>query len=379
MGEIQTAPDARTEVTEMTEATRLVDLTTSDAPRVALRRVGVGAAWVGAWTAIVLVMAGVVSSQKRIPFSYAVTSEAVNYYALALVSLVVWLASARMAAQRWSLARQVGGQIALGVALIAAWQATYFAYLWSAIGPHVWNRVYRGTWMFQLLNAGVLYGAVLAATLATQAARRARQQERRQHELALLARDAEMKALTAQLEPHFLLNTLNSVMALMETQPADARQMLERLSELLKAAFDEMQEHDVALGRELDLTEAYLGIEQVRFADRLLVSIDVPDDIRHVRVPPFLLQPIVENAVKHGVAPFSRSGSVAIAGRRDGSTVRIEISDSGPGFDPRSAGTRGRGFALAERRLKAFSPSGTLHVEPRDDDGRCMVIVTFPA
>jgi two-component system, LytTR family, sensor kinase len=370
----------------MTDATTIlaagrpvIDLTASDGSRVGGRRAAVALVWFGGWTAIVFAMAGVISSQKRIPFSYAVTSEAMNYYTLATASLAVWFASARMAAQRWSLAQQIGGQVALAVVLIAAWQGIYGAYLWSVIGPFVWSRVYRGTWMFQLLNAAVLYGAVLGATLATQAARRARQHERRQHELALLARDAEMKALTAQLEPHFLLNTLNSVMALMEAQPDDARRMLERLSELLKAAFDEIQEHDVALGRELDLTEAYLGIEQVRFADRLQMSIDAPDEVRDVRVPPFLLQPIVENAVKHGVAPFSRPGSILIAARRDGPWVRITISDSGPGFDPAAADTRGHGFGLAERRLKAFAPAATLHVERRDCDGRFTVVIALPA
>jgi len=266
----------------------------------------------------------------------------------------------------------------LGIVLVAAWQLIYGGYLRLLVGPSVWSRVYRGTWMFQLINASVLYAGVLGTTLAIQAARRSRIHERRQHELALLARDAELRALSAQLEPHFLLNTLNSVMALMETQPADARRMLERLSELLKAAFDGMQEHDVALGRELSLIEAYLGIEQVRFADRLRVTIDVPEPLREVRVPPFLLQPVIENAIRHAVAPFSRPGSIAIRARRSGGIVRIEISDSGPGFDRSSGPARGRGLSLAEQRLRTFAPSGELSVE-RNADGLFTVVLAFPA
>src|SRR5262249_2745459 len=160
-----------------------------------------------------------------------------------------------------------------------------------------------------------------------------------------------MRALTAQLEPHFLLNTLNSALALIETSPADARAMLERLAELLKAALDEMQENEVTLGRELDLISAYLGIEQVRFADRLRVSLDIPDPFRPMSGPPFPLQPLVENAIKHAVAPRPTATRVDIRGRRDGSAVRIEIADSGPGFDRDRVSARGHGLTITERRL----------------------------
>jgi sensor histidine kinase YesM len=356
----------------------VIDLTASDASRVAVRRAGLALAWLGAWTAVVVMMAGIVSTQKQIPFRYVIDSEAVNYYSLAAVSLVLWFASARMAARRWSLKRQIAGQLALALALIAVWQLTHGAYLRWMIGPSFWDLVYHDTWMFQLFNAVVLYSALVGVTLATQASRRAREHERVQHELALLARDAELRALTAQLEPHFLLNTLNSVMALLEAQPAAARDMLERLAELLKAAFDEMREHDVSLGHELALIDAYLGIEQVRFPDRLQVTTDVPDELCAVRVPPFLLQPIVENAIKHGVAPFSRPGSIVVRARRDGARVRIEISDSGPGFDRSGALVHGGGLSLAERRLQAFAPSGEVLVE-RNPEGLFTIILAVPA
>src|SRR5204862_7098807 len=103
-----------------------------------------------------------------------------------------------------------------GAVLTAAWQSAYAAYMWSVMGPLVWDKVYRGTWMFQAINACVFYGGVLGGTLAVQAARRARENERRQHALVLTAREAELRALSAQLEPHFLLNTLNSVLALVD-------------------------------------------------------------------------------------------------------------------------------------------------------------------
>jgi two-component system LytT family sensor kinase len=334
------------------------------------------AIWFAGWTAFVLVMSGVVSTQKGIPFAYAMASESVNYYTLAAVSLVVWFASTAIAARRWGPARQTATHVALGVILIAVWQSLYGGYMRSVIGPLVWSRLYRGNWMFMLMNACVLYGGVLGGMLAVQSARRAREHERRQHELALAAREAELRALNAQLEPHFLLNTLTSVLALVDERPRDAKIMIERLSELLKAAFDEMEEPDVPLGRELDLLAAYLGIEQVRFGDRLRVSIDVPESLRAIPVPPFLLQPIVENAIKHAVAPRPGPACISIAAQDVNGRVRIDVVDSGAGFDYAAASRRGRGLQLSERRLKAYAPSGELYVEKTA--AGFAVVVTLP-
>ena len=152
--------------------------------------------------------------------------------------------------------------------------------------------------------------------------------------------------------------------------------MIERLSELLKAAFDEMEEPEVPLGRELDLLEAYLGIEQVRFHDRLVVTIDVPDDVRDTPVPPFLLQPIVENAIKHAVAPLAGPAFITVKARRIAGRVRIDVIDSGRGFELEAGARRGRGLELAERRLEAHAPSGELHVE-RSAAGFA-VVLTLP-
>jgi histidine kinase/histidine kinase/DNA gyrase B/HSP90-like ATPase len=344
-------------------APTVVDLVAPFPGRPLARRAKYIGVWAGGWTALVVVMASVVSVQKYVPFVYSLRSEAVNYYSLAAVSIVLWQASARISARSWSVGRQAVAHVALGVLLTACWQGVYGMYMWSVMGSQVWERLYRGTWMFQATNAFVLYSAVLAGTLAWQSARRAHAQERRQHELLLAAREAELRALNAQLEPHFLLNTLNSVLALVDNRPADARLMLERLSELLKATFDEMEEPTVPLGRELDLMAAYLGIEQIRFADRLRVTIDVPEALRDVPVPPFFVQPIVENAIKHAVAPNRGAAFIAITARASDGRLRIAVADSGRGFDYASAARRGHGLQLAERRLAAHAPDATIDVE----------------
>lgn len=335
------------------------------------------ALWLAGWTAFVMLMATILNAQKGVPFRYALESAAVNYYALALCSVGVWYGSARLAARGSGLAAQTAVQIVMGAVLVTLWQGAYAFYLWLEMGPGVWTKVYGSSLLFQMLNAVILYGCVVGGTLAVQSARRERLHERRQHELALAAREAELRALNAQLEPHFLLNTLNSVLALVDTSPREARVMIERLSELLKAAFDEMEEPEVPLGRELDLLEAYLGIEQVRFGDRLRVTIDVPEAVRETPVPPFLLQPIVENAIKHAVAPIAGPAFITVSARHIEGRVRILVVDSGRGFDYQAGARRGRGLQLAERRLQAHAPSGQLSVE-RSAAGFC-VVLTLPA
>src|SRR5262245_20993687 len=325
MGEIRADPRAR----QMTT----FDLTAGEPDTSHRIRLSTAAGWLAGWTALVVAMAGIVSTQKNVPFGYSLVSEAVNYYTLAAISVVVWFASAAISARRWPLGVRAAAHVALGVLLTAIWQVVYGVYMWSVLGPYVWDKLYRGTWMFQAMNACVFYAGVLGGTLAVQSARRARANERRQHALVLAAREAELRAVSAQLEPHFLLNTLNSVVALVDDRPADARVMIERLSDLLRAAFDEMEEPEVPLGRELDLLGAYLGIEQVRFGDRLRVAVDVPEPLRRVPVPPFLLQPVVENAIKYAVAPRAGPAFITITARETSGRVRIDVADSGGGFE----------------------------------------------
>src|SRR5262249_19600334 len=268
---------------------------------------------------------------------------------------------------------RVLAHVAIGVVLVAAWQSSYAFYMMRAIGPGAWTRIFAGTLLFQMSNAAILYGGIVAVTLAMQSAARERAQEQRQHALALAAREAEMRALLARLEPHFLLNTLNSILALVESSPRDASLMIERLSAWLESTFDEMDEATVPLGRELDLLEAYLGIEQIRFGDRLRVTIDASPTLRAMPVPPLLLQPLVENAIKHGVSAINRPASIAVTARADQGRVRLAVVDSGPGFDLAHATGRGRGLELVERRLAAFEPTAELSTE-RTPSGFSVVV-----
>ena len=178
-----------------------------------------------------------------------------------------------------------------------------------------------------------------------------RLRQQREGQLEVVAREAELQAIKAQLQPHFLLNSLNSVLALIRHDPAAAEQMLGRLASLLHGVFDRLDQQFVPLAPELDMLRDYLEVEQMRFDDRLRFDIRLDSKAGAVLVPPLLLQPLVENAVKHGIEPYmhpARSPSMRgllMAGCRSRLPTRVRARMAA------TAGGTGRGIELTRRRL----------------------------
>lgn len=144
---------------------------------------------------------------------------------------------------------------------------------------------------------------------------------------------ARNQNLLAQLQPHFLFNALNSISSLIHADPEAADRMVAKLGDLLRLSLETGSGQEVRLERELALAESYLAIERVRFGDRLEVALEVPAALAQARVPQFVLQPLVENAIRHGIAPRSRPGRITIRASREGETLVLEVRDDGAGFD----------------------------------------------
>jgi len=206
------------------------------------------------------------------------------------------------------------------------------------------------------------------------------ERERREQEIAKLATEAELRALRAQINPHFLFNALTTIGYLIQSAPTRALDTLMRLTALLRSVLRSEGEF-TTLGRELDLIEAYLDIEHARFEQRLRVRIDVPQALRTIRLPPLLLQPIVENAIKHGIAPLRHGGDVTVTARIQGSTPRtlvLTVNDTGAGA---AAGEldRGRedgvGLSNVERRLaRQYGSAATLAITTEAGSGTTVEI-----
>jgi two-component system, LytTR family, sensor histidine kinase AlgZ len=198
----------------------------------------------------------------------------------------------------------------------------------------------------------LLYLLVLAMHYVLDASEKAHEQEQRAAELRTLAREAELQALRERLNPHFLFNSLNSIAALVADRPEEARTMCALLSDFLRTTLGMSERATIPLAEELALAQRYLAVERVRFGDRLTVSADFDPAAADVLVPPLLLQPLVENAVKHGIAGRLAGGTLTLVTKRVGDRVTIVVENPTDEDAPKAAGT-GLGLTNVARRVAA--------------------------
>jgi signal transduction histidine kinase len=192
---------------------------------------------------------------------------------------------------------------------------------------------------------------------------------------ASLAR-AQLDNLQGKLQPHFLFNTLNSIAALIREQPRLAEQMVGMVGELLRASLSVSDAPEVSLARELSLLEKYVAIERLRFQDRLTIAIDIPAELQSARVPQFLLQPLVENAIRHGVGPREAPGSVRVTAESDETRLRLRVEDDGIGMQaawPRNGS--GIGLSATRERLRQlYGHRQRLEISPGAEAGTVVTI-----
>ncbi|MCW5968628.1 MAG: histidine kinase [Blastocatellales bacterium] len=191
---------------------------------------------------------------------------------------------------------------------------------------------------------------------------------------------SELQALKMQLHPHFLFNTLNSIAALMHEDPDTADRMIARLGDFLRLTIQSAGAHTVALAEELKFLEYYLAIERLRFQDRLATAFEVEPDALSVPVPNLLLQPIVENAIRHGVAQIDRPGRLVIRARRSGEMLLLEVEDNGPGINsaPDSASGLNVGLANTRARLEALYGANHRLELMKSPEGGVLVQIGIP-
>ena len=172
-------------------------------------------------------------------------------------------------------------------------------------------------------------------------------------QLEKLAKETRLELLLQQLHPHFLFNTLNSLSALvMEGRSDDADAMIVKLSRFLRRSIDKKQETMATLEEEIAMIRDYLDIQAIRFSDRLQYEIDLDEDCAQIRVPRLILQPILENAVKHGIISAAAGGKISIAAVMREDRLHISVQDTGPGFPERPSKGRGMGLCIIRERLK---------------------------
>ena len=192
----------------------------------------------------------------------------------------------------------------------------------------------------------------------------------------ILSREAELKALKAQINPHFLFNSLNSISALTSVDPARAREMCVRLSDFLRNSLRLGERATIPFREELALTRTYLDVEQVRFGQRLKIRQDFDTDCDDCEIPSLLVQPLLENAIRHGIATLTEGGEIGFIVRRSRDALQVTVENP---FDPDAPATRKTGFGLVNvrNRLQArYGAAGKLDIQV--DNHRYCVTLTFP-
>jgi sensor histidine kinase YesM len=234
-----------------------------------------------------------------------------------------------------------------------------------------------------LLWLGIFIAIVLVIHLTYQAVnfyRELRERDVLEEKLKTLAAQAELKALRAQINPHFLFNSLNTIASLTSVNPAKAEEAVEKLADIFRYALSALDKESVMLRDELDFIDSYLEIEKARFADRLMVSTNISPQILDTPIPSLILQPLVENSVKHG---FAENGELRmeIMGYVDGDSVKVEIKDDGKGVGEeikRGVYTNGTGLRNVNERLqKVYGEGYGLEIKGNKPTGT-IVVVTIP-
>jgi len=212
--------------------------------------------------------------------------------------------------------------------------------------------------------------------------RRFRQGELRTLQLEAQLSQAQLQALKMQLHPHFLFNTLHSISALLNKDTQAASKMITRLGDFLRLTLENSGAQEVTLQQEMEFLSCYLEIERIRFRDRLVTRMDVAPQALDAKVPNLILQPIVENAIRHGIAPRSTPGLIEIQAKPHNGTLRIQVRDNGPGLPAhRTSGIlfkKGLGLVNTETRLEQLYGAAHLFDLTNDPDGGLVVTLEIP-
>jgi two-component system sensor histidine kinase AlgZ len=228
-----------------------------------------------------------------------------------------------------------------------------------------------------LFGTGILlYLLAVAFFYVLLAVQQSQEAKEREMKAGVLARDAELRALKAQVNPHFLFNSLNSISALTSIDPAKAREMCIRLSDFLRNSLRLGERASIPFGEELALTGTYLDVEQVRFGQRLRVKQDFEPACAACEVPPLLVQPLVENAIKHGIATLTDGGEIAMSARVHQDRLRFIVENP---FDPDAPAQKKSGFGLVNVRNRLNARYGSAaKLDIQVEQGIYRVVLSMP-
>ena len=326
------------------------------------------------------------------PTPYWVTTgwNLVALYLFALTFPLVAAIARRQPVDRQNWARRLPVYLAWILMLSVIHLIAFCSIYWVVGGPRLaqFAPSERAMAFFNLLFVSnmrtnlIIYGLLFVGVLAANYYRNYLTEERRAAQLREQLAHAQLQALKMQLHPHFLFNTLNAISELITKEPETAERMVIQLSDMLRLSLDAIGVEQFPLKQELEFLERYLAIEQTRFRDRLAVRMDIEPEALDAPVPSMLLQPLVENAIRHGIAPLARGGAISISARREESRLHLQVRDDGRGVVDAGANGSDRkrvGLANTRARLEQLYGSGAFTFEMRSAPDRgAEISLTIP-
>lgn len=307
------------------------------------------------------------------PFAGLLVSQVLYSLVLGLYSVPVWwITVRRMDRLHWGW--PLGVHLLLGPLYAWGGLESYLTIVRVLGGPEATAEM-EANYQWILFGNLTIYAVQFAMYHLVSSVKRLRWREQQATELWARAREQELAAIKAQVHPHFLFNTLNSISATLKRDPEQARTMIAKLAGMMRYTLDGSDRDLVPLRDEIDFTRRYLDLERHRFSDRLEAQVDIQADEEALDtpVPPMVLQPLVENALRHGIAPSEEGGTVTVqvAAKNDRIHVRVEDTGVGPGDeDLLSASENGTGLANTSTRLQhTYGPNAALHTAENDPIG----------
>lgn len=325
-------------------------------------------------------------SERPMYFSDALYLQMTWSYLWALATPLVLLAASRLPIERNNWARSALLHVPISIVLSGIVTAIGHVFVWLYWGMSV-GRTFSFERMVRFVVANFsegigIYLLIALMSYAFSYYRRYREGQLRTLQLEAQLSQAQLQALKMQLQPHFLFNTLHSISALLNKDPEAARKMITRLGDFLRLTLENSGSQEVTLKQEMEFLTCYLEIERIRFQNRLITRMDVAQPTLLAKVPNLILQPIVENAIRHGIAPRSTPGLIEIEAKQHNGTLRIQVRDNGPGLSKHRTSDilfkKGLGLANTETRLERLYGAAHLFDLSNNPDGGLIVTLEIP-
>ena len=337
-----------------------------------------------AWTAIGLVFAlpGVAASAD---WRRAILGSLAQWWSWGLVAPLIVAADRLLPSSDKQLPRRILLHFLISLPITAAYIYVFAAIL-ALVGIESWRAAYHPQTLLMALRgmflwSWLVYWLIVGAWQAYQYDERYLSSELRMERLERRFSEARLNALRMQLDPHFLFNALNTISSQVERDPRMARGMIEHLGDLLRLSLESRDRQEIPLVEEMAFLDHYLAIQRIRFGDHLKIEIRIDPDVRYASVPCLFIQPLVENAIRHGISRRSSGGTVVVTARRVANQLEIRVIDDGVGLPPdwTLETSAGLGLSLTRDRIAALHPNGASHLAvTRRASGGTEVHVTLP-